>query len=55
MQRIKIEILDLGYNSGDSVNYPHYGKSCGEEVMRGDAERGIVICGTGIGISIAAN
>lgn len=49
------EVLDLGCNEGDSVDYPNYGRACGEAVMRGDAERGIAICGTGIGISIAAN
>jgi len=51
-----IEILDLGTDNGEtSVNYPNYGRACGETVMRGDAERGIAFCGTGIGISIAAN
>lgn len=50
-----IEVLDLGCNSEESVDYPNYGKACGEAVMRGDAEKGVVICGTGIGISIAAN
>lgn len=51
----EIEVLDLGCSSEESVDYPNYGKACGEAVMRGDAERGVVICGTGIGISIAAN
>jgi len=50
-----IEVLDLGCYSEESVDYPNYGKACGEAVMRGDADRGVVICGTGIGISIAAN
>lgn len=50
-----IEILDLGTNTTDSVDYPEYGKACGEAVASGKAERGIVCCGTGIGISIAAN
>ncbi len=49
------EVLDLGCNSEESVDYPNYGKACGEAVVNGDAEKGIVICGTGIGISIAAN
>ncbi len=55
LQEKGIEVLDLGCHSDESVDYPNYGKACGEAVMRGDAERGIVICGTGIGISIAAN
>lgn len=49
------EILDLGTNSSDSVDYPEYGKACGEAVVGGKADVGIVCCGTGIGISIAAN
>ena len=50
-----IEVLDLGTNSAESVDYPNYGKACGEAVMAGKADLGIVFCGTGIGISIAAN
>ena len=50
-----IEILDLGTNSEESVDYPEYGHACGEAVASGKADRGIVCCGTGIGISIAAN
>lgn len=50
-----IEVADLGTNSEESVDYPIYGKACGEAVMSGKADRGIVCCGTGIGISIAAN
>ena len=50
-----IEVVDLGTNSEESVDYPIYGKACGEAVMSGTADRGIVCCGTGIGISIAAN
>ncbi len=49
------EILDLGTHSEESVDYPQYGKACGEAVASGEAQRGIVCCGTGIGISIAAN
>lgn len=50
-----IEVLDLGTNSEESVDYPEYGKACGEAVASGRADKGIVCCGTGIGISIAAN
>ena len=49
------EVLNLGTDSADSVDYPEYGKKCGEAVVEGRADCGIVICGTGIGISIAAN
>lgn len=53
--RDDIKIADLGTDSEESVDYPIYGKACGEAVAGGKADRGIVICGTGIGISIAAN
>ena len=49
------EALDLGTHEGASVDYPDYGKKLGEAVADGTAERGIAICGSGIGISIAAN
>ena len=50
------EVLDLGtYNGEESVDYPNYGKACGEAVVGGKADKGIVFCGTGIGISITAN
>lgn len=51
----QVEVLDLGTDSLESVDYPTYGKSCAETVASGLADVGIVICGTGIGISIAAN
>ncbi len=50
-----LEVTDLGTDSEASVDYPVYGKACGQAVAEGKAERGIVVCGTGIGISIAAN
>lgn len=49
------DILDLGTNSEASVDYPDFGFAVGRAVTSGQAMRGIVICGTGIGISIAAN
>lgn len=55
LQEKGYEILDLGTNSEESVDYPSFGKACGEAVSTGQAEKGIVCCGTGIGISIAAN
>lgn len=50
-----IEIKDIGTYSEESVDYPVYGKACGEAVATGEADAGIVFCGTGIGISMAAN
>lgn len=49
------QIMNLGTDSTESVDYPIYGKACGEAVASGKADLGIVVCGTGIGISIAAN
>ena len=49
------EVLDLGTDSEDSVDYPDFGQALAEAVISGRAARGVVICGTGIGISIAAN
>ena len=50
-----IEYVDYGTNSLDSVDYPDYGRKVAEGVVSGEVDRAIVICGTGIGISIAAN
>ena len=49
------EILDLGTNSTESVDFPFYGIKLGETVKTKEADFGIAICGTGIGISIACN
>lgn len=49
------DVIDLGTNSEESVDYPVYGKMIGEAVVSGQASIGIAFCGTGIGISIAAN
>lgn len=48
-------VVDLGTDSDASVDYPVFGKACGEAVVGGEADLGIVCCGSGIGISIAAN
>ncbi len=50
-----IKVVDLGTDSEESVDYPIYGKACAEAVASGKADLGVVCCGTGIGISIAAN
>ena len=51
----RLDILDLGTNSEESVDYPIFGQRVAESIIDKKADRGIVICGTGIGISIAAN
>ncbi|MEW8972582.1 MAG: ribose 5-phosphate isomerase B [Tissierellaceae bacterium] len=50
-----VEYIDYGTNSTESVDYPDFGKRVAEAVISDEVDRGIVICGTGIGISIAAN
>lgn len=51
----QIDWLDLGTNSEASVDYPQFGFAMGEAISEGRAAKGVVICGSGIGISIAAN
>jgi ribose 5-phosphate isomerase B len=48
-------IVDLGTNSGESVDYPDFGFAMADALKTGKAETGILVCGSGIGISIAAN
>ena len=50
-----IDIIDLGPETADRVDYPDYGKKCAEAVKNDEGSFGIIICGTGIGISMAAN
>lgn len=52
---VPVEWVDLGTYSGDSVDYPDFGKKIAEAVANGDVEQGVAICGSGIGISIACN
>ena len=49
------DVSDLGTNGPESVDYPDFGARLGRAVASGDADRGIAICGSGIGIAIAAN
>lgn len=49
------QIKDVGTFSPESVDYPDYAKIVGEEVVKGNFDKGILVCGSGVGISIAAN
>ncbi|CAB3848910.1 MULTISPECIES: ribose 5-phosphate isomerase B [Pseudomonadota] len=51
----EVEWLDLGTHSPESVDYPDFGHAMGAAITAGQAVQGVVICGSGIGISIAAN
>jgi len=48
-------VLDLGTHSSDSVDYPDYAQAMARAIESGEVRRGVLICGTGIGIAIAAN
>ena len=49
------DVTDLGTNGPESVDYPQYGAKLASVIAQGKAERGIAVCGSGIGISIAVN
>lgn len=55
LQEMNLEVEDLGTTSNDSVDYPDFGAAVGREVASGKADEGIIVCGSGIGIAIAAN
>lgn len=55
LQGVGVDVVDLGVNSDDSVDYPDYGMPVAEKVSTGEIPSGILVCGTGIGMSILAN
>lgn len=55
LQNANIEVVDFGCHSRESVDFPDYAKNVGESIVNGENQLGILCCGTGIGMSIAAN
>lgn len=55
LQEKGIEVEDFGTHSTERTDYPKYGRAVAEAVANGDADQGILICGTGVGISLTAN
>ena len=49
------EVINYGTNTPESCNYPEFGEKVGRAVVSGEVDCGILICGTGVGISLAAN
>lgn len=55
VERSGHEVIDVGTNSADPVDYPDVSASVGTKVVQGQADRGIVVCGSGVGAAVAAN
>src|SRR5688500_20188749 len=55
LSELGYDVTDLGTNGTESVDYPNFGATLANAVAAGSAERGIAVCGSGIGISIAVN
>lgn len=55
LDELGIQFEDLGTVSPESVDYPDYARKVGEEVARGNVEQGLLVCGSGTGMAIAAN
>ena len=55
LKSLGIEFDDLGTVSEESVDYPDYARKVGEKVAKGEAEQGLLVCGSGTGMAIAAN
>jgi RpiB/LacA/LacB family sugar-phosphate isomerase len=55
LERLEHEILDLGTHNSDPVDYPDYAEAVADAVASGAADRGLLLCGSGVGASVAAN
>jgi len=55
LRDLRHEVVDVGTNSTDPVDYPDFAEAVGKAVLEGRADRGVLICGSGVGASVAAN
>lgn len=55
VKELGFDVLDLGTNSEEACDYPDFAEAVGKAIIKGDAELGIVLCGSGVGASVAAN
>jgi ribose 5-phosphate isomerase B len=55
LDRLSVAYTDAGVHSGDAVDYPDYARKVAEAVSRGEAERGLLVCGSGQGMAMTAN
>jgi RpiB/LacA/LacB family sugar-phosphate isomerase len=55
LRQQEVEVLDFGTDSLNSVDYPDFAEAVGKAIQEGKADRGILICGSGVGVCIAAN
>jgi RpiB/LacA/LacB family sugar-phosphate isomerase len=55
LKSLKHDVLDLGTNNTEPVDYPDYAEAVGKAITEGRAERGLLVCGSGVGASVAAN
>lgn len=55
LDELGVDYTDMGTNSPDSVDYPDYARKVGEAVVKGEFDKGILVCGSGTGMAIAAN
>jgi ribose 5-phosphate isomerase B len=55
LTRLGHDVLDKGTHSAAAVDYPDFAEAVGKSIMSGEAERGILLCGSGVGASVAAN
>ena len=53
--KLKLDVMDLGPDSDDRVDYPDYAEKVARAVASGDVDRGVLVCGTGIGMALAAD